>query len=114
MAFFRIAAAAAALCLGLLAADKPPAKLVFEAKTGNVTFDHASHLKHASIKNDCAACHPKIFPQKKDPLNFKAAMHKTAETNKTSCGACHTTGGTSFASKGNCTKCHVKATPAAD
>jgi hypothetical protein len=35
-------------------------------------------------------------------------MHKTSETNKTSCGACHHEGGTSFASKGNCNKCHEK------
>jgi c(7)-type cytochrome triheme protein len=87
---------------------KPPAKLVLKAKTGNVTYDHAAHAKRA--KNDCKVCHDKLWPQSAAaPLNFKAAMHKTAEANKTSCGACHHAGGTAFETKGNCTKCHVKA-----
>jgi c(7)-type cytochrome triheme protein len=74
---------------------------------GNVTFDHAGHVKHA--KNDCATCHPKLWPQSATaPLNYKAAAHKTAETKKTSCAECHHPGGTAFASKGSCNKCHVK------
>lgn len=95
--------------LGLAAQEpKPPQKLVFEAKMGNVTFDHAAHAKR--VKGDCKVCHEKLFQQSaKAPLNFKAAMHKTAETGKTSCGACHHAGGTAFESKGNCAKCHVKA-----
>jgi len=89
-------------------ATKPPGKLTFTAKTGNVTFDHAPHVK--AEKGDCKACHDKLFKQdSKAPLNFKAGMHKPAETAKTSCGACHRPGGTSFETKGNCTKCHVKA-----
>jgi c(7)-type cytochrome triheme protein len=91
-----------------IAADKPPEKLVFESKMGNVTFQHAKHAER--VKNDCAACHPKLFQQSaKAPLNYKP-VHKTAETKKTSCGACHVTGGTAFATAGNCTnsKCHVK------
>ena len=91
-----------------LAQEKtPPAKLVFQAKPGNVTFDHAAHLKRA--KNDCKACHDKLFAQSAQaPINYKAAMHKTAETAMTSCAACHHTGGAAFESKGNCAKCHVK------
>jgi len=86
---------------------KPPDKLVFEAKPGKVTFDHAAHLKAA--KGDCKVCHDALFPQSKTaPLNFKAGMHKPAETGKTSCGFCHHAGGMSFESKGNCAKCHVK------
>ena len=93
--------------LGVLAQEKkPPLKLVFEAKVGNVTFDHAAHLKRE--KNDCKVCHDKLFSQEKAPLNFKAGMHKPAEAAKTSCGACHTPGGASFETKGNCNKCHVK------
>jgi c(7)-type cytochrome triheme protein len=96
--------------IGLLFAANekaPPAKLVFKAKNGNVTFDHAAHVK--AVKNDCKACHDKLFKQSSQaPLNYKAAMHKTAETGKTSCGACHTTGGASFVTKGNCSKCHTK------
>ncbi len=93
---------------GMLAQDKKaPTKLVFAAKTGNVTYDHAAHSKRE--KNDCKTCHPALFPQDaKAPLNFKAAMHKTAETAKTSCGFCHHPGGAAFETKGNCAKCHVK------
>ena len=93
---------------GLLAQDKkPPEKLTFTAKNGNVTFDHAAHVKRAN--GNCAACHPKLFPQDdKAALNFKAGVHKPAESAKTSCGACHTPGGAAFATTGNCAKCHMK------
>ena len=94
----------------VLAQDKKaPAKLVFAAKNGNVTYDHAAHAKRE--KNECKTCHPAAWPQDaKAPLNFKAAMHKTAEAAKTSCGKCHTPGGAAFEAKGNCTtKCHTKA-----
>ena len=94
--------------LGVLAQEKkPPLKLVFEAKMGNVTFDHAAHVKRE--KSDCKVCHDKLFPQEKAPLNFKAGMHKPAEAAHTSCGACHAPGGAAFETKGNCNKCHVKA-----
>ena len=88
---------------------KAPTKLVFNAKNGNVTYDHTAHAKRA--KNDCKTCHPASWPQDaKAPLNWKAAMHKTAETAKTSCGACHHAGGAAFETKGNCTtKCHIRA-----
>jgi c(7)-type cytochrome triheme protein len=92
-----------------IAADKPPEKLVFPTKMGNVTYDHAKHLERA--KSDCKVCHDKLFQQSaKAPLNYKPVMHKTAETGKISCGACHVTGGAAFATAGNCTnnKCHVK------
>ncbi len=87
-------------------AEKPPESLVFESKLGNVTFDHAKHVERAS--DDCTACHEKLFPQSRAPLNFKAAMHKKAEAAKTSCAGCHVDGGTSFATKGKCKTCHVK------
>jgi len=102
----------AAICLGLgavgvRAADKPPDKLVFEAKMGNVTFNHASHA--AAQKGNCAVCHTKLFPQSATaPLNFKAKLHATAQEEKTSCGGCHNPAGPAFAVKGNCAKCHVK------
>lgn len=92
----------------VFAQTKPSAKLVFPAKMGAVTYDHAAHAKRAGTAG-CAACHPKLFEQSaKAPLNFKAAMHKTAEANKTSCGFCHRPGGAAFATAGNCAKCHVK------
>ena len=93
----------------LVAAEKQPPKekIVFTAKTGNVSFDHATHVK--AEKGKCDTCHPKLFPQSRAPINFKAGMHKPAEAAKTSCGACHYPGGPSFETKGNCNKCHVKA-----
>jgi len=88
-------------------AQKPPEKVVFQAKMGNVTFDHAAHLKRAN--GNCKTCHDGLFQQSSTaPINFKANLHKTAETAKTSCGACHNPGGPSFESKSNCAKCHVK------
>src|SRR4051812_42980723 len=56
----------------------PPSKLVFEARNGKVTYDHAAHTKRE--KNDCKICHPVPFAQDaKAPLNYKAGMHKAAE-----------------------------------
>src|SRR5579872_3707419 len=105
-----ILAASLLLALALFAQDtgkKPPTTLVFTTKNGNVTFNHAEHLKRA--KNDCKTCHDSLFKQdSKAPLNYKAALHKTAETDKTSCGFCHHMGGAAFESKANCAKCHVK------
>jgi c(7)-type cytochrome triheme protein len=96
--------------LGVFAQDKilaPPEKLTFVTKNGNVTFDHAAHLKRE--KGDCTVCHTKLFARDaKAPLNFKAGLHKTAEMDKTSCGSCHHAGGAAFESKGNCAKCHMK------
>ena len=90
-------------------AQSPPSKLVFTAKTGNISYDHAAHAKRE--KNDCKTCHPALWPQDaKAPLNYKSAMHKAAEEKKTSCGKCHYEGGAAFAAKGNCTgKCHNNA-----
>jgi len=92
---------------GALAQKTPPDKIVFTTKNGNVTFDHAAHIKRVDGK--CAVCHDTLFKQDKAaPLNFKAGLHKPAETGKTSCGFCHNPGGPAFESKGNCAKCHVK------
>jgi c(7)-type cytochrome triheme protein len=91
--------------LTALAADAPD-KIVFESKMGNVTFDHKAHSE--SAEGDCTACHDKLFPQSREPINFKDKMHKTAEAAKTSCAGCHHDGGTSFATKGKCKTCHVK------
>jgi c(7)-type cytochrome triheme protein len=96
--------------LGVFAQDTkkaPPAKLTFTAKNGNVTFDHAAHLKR--VGGDCSACHDTLFKQDaKAPLNFKAGLHVPAETAKTSCGSCHRAGGAAFKTKANCAKCHMK------
>ena len=42
-----------------LAQKTPPEQVVFQSKMGNVTFNHAAHLKRAN--NDCKACHDKLF-----------------------------------------------------
>ncbi len=91
--------------LTILAADAPD-EIVFESKMGNVTFNHKNHVELA--ENDCTACHPKLFPQSREPINFKAGMHKPAEAKKTSCAGCHYPDGPAFESKGNCKRCHVK------
>jgi len=84
-----------------------PEKLVFKAMLGDVTFDHAKHLELA--EGDCTACHEKLWPQDATaPLNFKEKMHQPAEAAKTSCAGCHHPEGPSFATKGNCKRCHVK------
>jgi len=109
MRFLTLLLVTLALAAGIesLLAQKPPEKVVFQSKMGNVTFDHAAHVKRANA--DCKTCHPALFKQSStEPINFKANMHKTAEAAKTSCGACHTPGGASFETKGNCAKCHVK------
>ncbi|HOL70545.1 MAG TPA: cytochrome c3 family protein [Bryobacteraceae bacterium] len=94
--------------LPVVAQEKKAAdKLTFKAKTGDVTFDHAAHSKR--VNEDCKVCHDKLWPESATaPLNYKAAMHRTAETKQISCGFCHRPGGTSFESKGNCNKCHVR------
>jgi c(7)-type cytochrome triheme protein len=101
-----LALSIAAAFNALLAQKAPPETIVFTAKNGNVTFNHAAHTKRAN--NDCQTCHDKLFPQSRAPINFKAGLHKTAEAAKTSCGGCHTPGGPAFESKGNCAKCHAK------
>src|SRR5664280_3111236 len=84
----------------LLAQNKtPPAKLVVQAKNGDITFDHTAHAKRE--KNDCKVCHPALFTQDaKASLSFKPP-HKSEEDKKTSCGSCHRAGGVAFETKGN-------------
>lgn len=67
---------------------------------GNVVFKHSVHPD--SVKNNCSACHPKIFKQKK----FTSGM-KMADINKGKyCGVCHD-GKKAFSVK-TCVKCHKK------
>ena len=101
-----VMAAVAAAGFVLAEEKAPPKELVYTAKSGDVTFNHAKHVEAA--KNDCTACHDKLFKQVKGELGYKEGMHKPAETNKKSCGACHVAGGAAFESKGNCNKCHIK------
>lgn len=80
----------------MLAADdaQPPGKLVFPSKAGDITFDHAAHVK--TEKGECASCHEKLWPRSaKVPL-------KSSE----GCKACHIAGGKSFEMPGHCVRCH--------
>jgi c(7)-type cytochrome triheme protein len=83
----------------------PPDTILIASPYGNVTFTHAKHYER--LKGDCSACHPKVFPQSREPLNYKKALHRAAEASMTSCAHCHAVGGTSFAADSNCTKCHA-------
>lgn len=94
------------LTLGTVQGADEPKTIVYESKLGDVTFDHAKHSER--VKADCTACHEKLFPQSRAPLNYGAGMHKPAEAKKTSCAGCHHAGGTAFESKGNCNTCHQK------
>ena len=40
------------------AGKKPPAKLVFGSKAGEIAFDHAAHAKRE--KGNCKRCHDKL------------------------------------------------------
>jgi c(7)-type cytochrome triheme protein len=75
--------------------NKPPLKLVFPSKAGDVTFNHAAHLKRE--KGDCTRCHDKLWPQ----------SAKVAVKSSDGCSTCHHAGGKSFEMKGNCTRCHA-------
>jgi c(7)-type cytochrome triheme protein len=79
----------------LLAAQdkKPPEKLVFPSKGGDAVFTHAAHISRE--KGECAACHEKLWPQSREPLQSSDG-----------CKTCHRAGGRAFEMKGNCVKCH--------
>ena len=84
-----------------------PAFPSVETRLGPARFDHEKHVEIA--KDNCQACHNKIFPLSKGLLGYKDNLHKTAEQASTSCGACHRPGGEAFASEGNCLQCHADA-----
>ena len=73
---------------------KPPEKLVFRNKGGDVTFTHAAHIRRE--QGECAACHEKLWPQSAaEPLK-----------NSDGCKTCHEADGRAFEMKGNCVRCH--------
>jgi c(7)-type cytochrome triheme protein len=78
-------------------APRPPGKLVFPSKRGDVVFDHSAHA--ARDEGGCASCHDKLWPQSaKAPLGSSAG-----------CRTCHRAGGKSFETRGNCDRCHAPA-----
>jgi c(7)-type cytochrome triheme protein len=82
----------------------PPETILFASEYGPVTFTHQKHFER--VNSDCATCHPKIFAQAREPLNYGKARHRSAEEYGTSCAACHGIKGTAFAAERNCQKCH--------
>lgn len=86
------------------ASGGPPETIFFPSEYGNVTFTHQKHFER--VNSDCATCHPAIFPQALEPLNYGKARHRAAEEYKTSCATCHGIQGTAFAAERNCQKCH--------
>ena len=84
----------------------PPDTILFVSKYGNVTYAHKKHYER--LGGDCSMCHTKVFPQSREPLNYKKALHRAAEASRTSCAYCHAVGGTSFAADSNCIKCHAQ------
>ncbi len=89
---------ASLVCFGAFTEGKEaPIKLILKAKPGDVTFDHAAHVKRD--KGRCAACHDKLVPQ----------SAKVALKSSTACGPCHHASGRAFQMKGNCEKCHGNA-----
>ena len=82
----------------------PPDTIVFDNSYGKAVFNHKLHYER--VQGDCTACHTKIFPQSRAPINYGKALHRVAEAEETACAACHRVGGTSFAADSNCVKCH--------
>ena len=102
LAVLLIVAAFVGTAFFAIAADKP-AKVTFEVKMGNVTFDHAKHegltdcatCHHTGDQQSCKSCHQK---KAGDAPKSKDAFHKN-------CKDCHKKEG-----KGptKCKECHVK------
>jgi c(7)-type cytochrome triheme protein len=86
----------------------PPETIEFPSSYGSVTFTHKKHFDR--VNGDCSTCHPKIFPQAREALNYGKARHRVAEEYKTSCATCHDISGTAFAAERNCQKCHDMST----
>jgi c(7)-type cytochrome triheme protein len=74
------------------------------ARDGNVTFTHQKHIER--VNGDCSTCHPKIFAQSREPINYGKALHRASEAKRNACAACHAIGGSAFAADSNCPKCH--------
>jgi c(7)-type cytochrome triheme protein len=86
----------ALVAFGAVAAEdnKPPGKLVFPSKVGDIPFDHPAHVKRD--QGSCTTCHDKLWPQSaKVPLKSSAG-----------CRTCHQAGGKAFDMKDNCKRRH--------
>ena len=95
------------LLAGAVLFAQPPETIPFAAKNGGVVYTHKKHYERVGGK--CDTCHPKIFPQSREPINYKQASHRAAEGRRSSCATCHAVGGTAFAADSNCIRCHQRA-----
>jgi len=86
---------------------KPPTKLVFQTKMGNVTYDHAAT---SNAPRRLQSVPRQAFPavgQGSTELQTGHAQDGGSEQNRL-CGLPRR-GGMAFPTAGNCAKCHVKA-----
>jgi c(7)-type cytochrome triheme protein len=82
----------------------PPETITFASEYGTVVYTHQKHIDR--VNGDCATCHPAVFPQALEPLDYGKARHRVAEEYKTSCATCHGISGSTFAAERNCQRCH--------
>ncbi len=95
------------LLLALLAAWRPTPLFALELRDvtfktkelGSVLFSHNGHIVTGKQKNDCRACHDKLFDMVHPVRHTMAEMEQGK-----SCGACHD--GRSAFPLANCSKCH--------
>lgn len=71
----------------------------FKTSVGKVVFSHKEHIKVGTQKNNCKACHDKLFDIRRSVRHTMADMEKGM-----SCGACHDGKGAFALSK--CIMCH--------
>jgi c(7)-type cytochrome triheme protein len=90
-------------------AGPPPDTILFDSEYGNVAYSHKLHYER--VNGNCTTCHPAIFPQAREPLNYGKARHRVAEEYATSCATCHNVNGGAFAAERNCQKCHDMGPP---
>jgi c(7)-type cytochrome triheme protein len=86
------------------APGEPPETITFPSSYGPSVFTHKKHFER--VNNDCATCHPKVFPQALEPLDYGKSRHRVAEEFKKSCAVCHDINSTAFAAERNCQRCH--------
>lgn len=87
----------------LYALASAPAEIVFEAKNGNVTFNHEAHV----ATGDCASCHHTgAYDSCRSCHDGKAAESSKLPKGKfhTFCIDCHKGAGM----KGMCNECHKR------
>jgi len=96
-------AVAAKITASPAAPGEPPDTINFPSSYGPVAFTHKMHIER--VNSDCSTCHPKVFPQALEPLDYGKSRHRVAEEFKKSCATCHGITGTAFAAERNCQKC---------